>query len=73
MAVLDGTSKARIGTGTLCAALIQENAITQSDYLKGMEEVFASAGDLAIDIPQLWDFLPELIGEPDLTLSIRNT
>lgn len=49
--------------GRCCVAWVQSQAITAADYARGLAECLAIIEDLAIDIPKVWTYTVELIGE----------
>nr|CAH7761946.1 unnamed protein product [Callosobruchus chinensis] len=61
--VLEKSSQARIKTGLLFAMLVKKGNISLDDYCLGIEEIFAQADDLKIDIPKIWDYLAEVLVE----------
>lgn len=61
--VLERSKTARLGAGLLFAHLIKQKILSLKDYCTGFEEILSQADDLTIDIPKIWDYLPELLGK----------
>ncbi|CAH3173904.1 unnamed protein product, partial [Porites evermanni] len=52
----------RSATGKLLHFLLRDGVLTAQQYLQGLEQVLEYAEDIEIDIPQLWNYLGELLG-----------
>lgn len=61
MIILERSSSGRIKIGDLFAQLIKLGKLSLDDYLIGLEETFALAEELIIDIPMIWDYLVNII------------
>lgn len=61
--VLEKSQPARTKTGGLFAQLVKSGRIQLEDYCAGLEGILAQADDLKIDIPKIWDYLAEILGE----------
>lgn len=61
--VLERSKTARLKAGLLFAHLVKRKILPLEDFCTGFEEILSQADDLTIDIPKIWDYLPELIGK----------
>lgn len=61
--VLEKSQQARSKTGNLFAQLVKSGRIQLEDYCTGLEVILSQAYDLKIDIPKIWDYLAEILGE----------
>lgn len=59
--MLERSKTARLKCGELFAKLIKMESLSVEAYLKALEEVLSQVDELIIDIPKLWDYLPEII------------
>jgi hypothetical protein len=53
---------ARVRTGILFAKLINLGTLPLEDYCIGLEEVLSQVNELTIDIPMIWNYLAEILG-----------
>ncbi|KAI0210660.1 Eukaryotic translation initiation factor 4 gamma 1 [Lamellibrachia satsuma] len=60
--VLERSSKARTATGTLLNHLVKQTIVSAESYMKGVHETLQFSEDMQIDIPNIWQYLGELIG-----------
>lgn len=60
--VLERSVLARKGAGHLLAELVKRKLLPLDKYTKGLTAVLEFADDLAIDIPNVWQYFGELIG-----------
>lgn len=49
--------------GRVCVAWVQSGALTEADYARGLGEYLVPMADLVIDIPKVWSYTVELLGE----------
>lgn len=61
--VLERSEVARRQTGHLLHDLVKNSIITVDSYIKGLLEVLEFAEDMEIDIPKIWMYLGELVGQ----------
>lgn len=59
--VLERSPQARKTTGQFLAELLKLELLSVNDHLKGLGSVLEFADDLAIDIPNVWQYFGELI------------
>ena len=64
------SSADRIFTGKVCSNWLKTKSITVDDYLRSLSEFLCPVEDLAIDIPKIWVYVSEFIGERILFLSV---
>lgn len=59
--VLERSDQARRTTGKFLAELIKDQLLLLESHMKGLSSVLEIAEDLAIDIPNIWEYLAQLI------------
>ncbi len=53
------------------AQLVKERMLLRQQYEAGLNSVLEFAGDLVVDIPKVWDYFGELIGELKISVNAR--
>ena len=61
--VLERTSADRQMIGQFLAHLVSQHILLKKQYVSGLGLVLETVGDLIVDIPKVWLYLGELIGE----------
>jgi translation initiation factor 4G len=59
--VIEKNSKKRGDMAKLMQQMVMANMITRGQYSEGVCRILEFAGDLAVDIPKIYDYLAELI------------
>ena len=67
---LERSSQARKGAGLVLAELIKHKLLPLDSHKKGLGAVLELADDLAIDIPNVWQYFGELIAPMFTTASV---
>ena len=60
--VLERSAPSRKTIGHLLGQLVLRHILLRKQYETGLRSVLHYAGDLVVDIPKVWDYLGELIG-----------
>ena len=60
---LEKTSSQRKEVGAFLDKLIRKYYLLPSQYERGLISVLKFASDLVVDIPKVWDYFGEMIGE----------
>jgi hypothetical protein len=53
----------RKGLGELLTSLVQQKLLTLTQFAAGLGELVEIADNLVTDLPELWDFLGEVLGK----------
>ena len=61
--LLEKTSQDRSQTAQLMRTLVKRHYLLPEQYEAGLVRILEFAGDLLVDIPRLWEFIAELVGE----------
>ena len=69
--VLERSETARKQIGHLLSQLVIKKILLKKQYVKGLQNILQFAGDLVVDIPKVWDYFGELIGNQYFILFIR--
>ncbi|XP_067951559.1 eukaryotic translation initiation factor 4 gamma 3-like [Watersipora subatra] len=67
---LERSTQARKGTGLMLAELLKHKLLPLDAHIKGLGAVLEFADDLAIDIPNVWQYFGELIAPMFTTASV---
>ena len=60
--VLERSVASRKSIGHLLGQLVLRHILLRKQYEAGLRSVLQIVGDLVVDIPKVWDYLGELIG-----------
>ena len=70
--VLERSETARKQIGHLLSQLVIKKILLKKQYVKGLQNVLQFAGDLVVDIPKVWDYFGDLIGNQYLFYFVRS-
>lgn len=65
--ILERSQTAREKVGVLCSHLLKCQTISLESYCAGLKEIFSSAEDLIVDIPQIWMYYAQVTINPIIT------
>ena len=60
--VLERSTTGRRNVGQLLGRLIKEHILLKKQFEAGLKSVLEFVGDLVVDIPMIWNYLGELLG-----------
>ena len=60
---MERSPQARMQVANLMRTLMTRHMLLPDQYEAGLASILKFAGDLLVDIPTLWDFIAQLVGE----------